>query len=850
MLHMKLPWVLLCIPVLLQAQTKPSKRKNNFSDSLTASLASEQQLYDLPVITLNETDRSAPEQVFVPSLLSANRDVFLSLAGFHFSQVRFRPRGYEGSLFSAEVNGISMNDPDNGYIQWGLWSGLSEVTRNRQLIRNMDYYASINGSLGGLTVMDMRASKQREQTEAGYTFSKRSFQHAFSFSRSWGFSKKNWAFAFSASVRTGNDGYFEGTPYDGVSFYVAVDKKINESQLLSFILFRASTLSGRPLSVLQESVALAGNHAYNPGWGYQSGRKRPANMLRTDMPVCIVTHEYRIDNQTKCTTSFGIIKGERSSSALDWYNASDPRPDYYRYLPSYQQDTVLQASVVDAFREDPSLLQINWQHLYDVNRNNPQTVTDADGVAYTGLRSHYWLSGKVNRLTRAELAVVYDTRLGDRLSVSAGISLQYQYSRRFKRIGDLLGGDYILDVNSFAEDNTGTDHSRVQNDLTHPDRLVRTGEKYGYDYAAVTSGAKGFLQVAIPHPRTDFFAALYISTTGYYREGWMRNGLFPYDSYGKTELVSFSDYCLKAGLTYKINGRRYLYLQASAMNRAPLFDDIFIAPAYRNTMQENIRNTSILHAEAGYIMNTPFVKSRITAYITGQRNGMNVMSFYHDGYNSFVNYAINGIGKIHYGLEAGAELKINSRLQLVLAASAGRYYYDTRQQLTVSADEDAYVLEKTLVYAKNYRVEGTPQEVYAAGLNYRSSRFYWSLTQSFFREQWLSWNPLRRTYAVMENVAAGSELWGKILAQTKLPDQNILDFSMGGSAGFFLPGGKHRKQLGWNLSVSNLLNRKDIIAGGYEQLRFDAAEKDPQKFPPKYYHAMGLNFSFHISFRL
>jgi ribosome modulation factor len=853
MLQIVLPWVLLCVPVWVTAQAKPFTKKNLFTDSLTAVQFREQQLYDLPVITLNESDRYAPEQVFISSPLSANRDVLLTVAGFHFSQLRFRPRGYDGSQFSAAVNGIQMNDPDNGYIQWGLWSGLTEATRNRQLIRATDYYASGNENLGGLTVMDMRASKQRVQTEAGYTFSNRSMQYGVSLTKAWGFNKHNWAFAFSAGLRTGSEGYFEGTPYDGQSFYFAADKKINESHLFSLILFRAATLSGRPLSVLQESVALAGSHTYNPGWGYQSGRKRSANMIRTDMPVCIITHEYRISNQTKFTASIGIITGERSSSALDWYDAPDPRPDYYRYLPSFQQDSMLRASVATASREDKSLQQINWQHLYEVNRNSLETVHDADGVrgsSYTGSRSHYWLSEKVNRLTRTELAAVYDTRLNNRLAFSAGVSLQYQNSRRFKRVADLLGGDYILDINAFAEDNTGGDSSRKQNDLYHPNRLVHAGEKYGYDYIVSTMQSKAFFQLAVSHPRTDFFASLHISTTAYSREGRMQNGLFPYDSYGKTEPLSFTEYSCKAGLTYKINGRRYVYLQAASMNRAPLFDDIFIAPACRNTMQDNIRNTSILHAEAGYIINTPVVKSRISAYITGSRNGINVMSFYHDGYGMFVNYALNGIGKIHYGLEAGADLKINGALQLVLAASAGRYYYDTRQKLSVSSDDDAYVLERTMVYAKNYRVEGTPQEAYSAGLSYRSAHFYCSITQNYFREQWLGWNPLRRTYAVMENVQAGSELWDKILVQTRLPDQAVLDLAMGGSVGFYLPGNRQKKQAGWNFSVNNLLNRQDLIAGGYEQLRFDAADKDPQKFLPKYYYAMGLNFSFHIFFRL
>jgi hypothetical protein len=45
-----------------------------------------------------------------------------------------------------------------------------------------------------------------------------------------------------------------------------------------------------------------------------------------------------------------------------------------------------------------------------------------------------------------------------------------------------------------------------------------------------------------------------------------------------------------------------------------------------------------------------------------------------------------------------------------------------------------------------------------------------------------------------------------------------------------------------NAGISNLLNNKDIISGGYEQLRFDFDTHDPDKFPPKYYYAYGINY--------
>jgi hypothetical protein len=82
-------------------------------------------------------------------------------------------------------------------------------------------------------------------------------------------------------------------------------------------------------------IDLAGSHYYNPYWGYQNGEKRNANISKTHQPVIILTHDFRINNKTDVTTSLSYSFGEKSSASLDWFNAPDPRPDYYRYLPSY-----------------------------------------------------------------------------------------------------------------------------------------------------------------------------------------------------------------------------------------------------------------------------------------------------------------------------------------------------------------------------------------------------------------------------------------------------------------------------------------------------------------------------------
>ena len=844
---LKLLWLLTLLCLLLNdaihAQ-RPKPVKNTFMDSTQLK---DDPSYDLPVIIVNENERSETNIPFVPGLLYANRDVFMATAGFHFSVTRFRMRGYDGNLFSTQVNGMHMNNLDDGNTQWGLWTGLNDVTRNMQMILGLRPGEQAFGNIGNQVNMDMRASKQWMQTQAGYTFSNRNFRHRFSYTKSTGFTKQGWAFSLSASWRAASEGFIPGTHYSGGSYYIGIDKKLTDEHVVSILFFGSAVINGKQGPVLKESLTLHKEPYYNPYWGYLSGKKRNANEARAHQPVLIITDEQRVNNTTTLTTTIGMLMGEKSSTAMDWYKARDPRSDYYRYLPSYQADTVLRAQLSEAIKENNDLQQIDWDHLYDVNRHSRETLFDANGIkgnSFTGLRSHYILEERVAAMKRLAINSVFNTRLNDLLTFSGGISLQLQQTHYFKRMHDLLGGEYFVDWNQFAERDFPADASVMQNDLRYPNRIVRKGDLYGYDYLVHTSKTAAWMQMTCSRKKTEFFAAAEISNTNYLREGRMKNGLFPFHSFGKSAMNDFTNYGVKAGFTYKINGRKYLYFNTALFTKAPLFDNVFISPRTRNTRQENTRNEKIATVETGYVWNAPKIKLRLSAYATDFRDGMNVMTFYHDGYGNFVNYALSGINKFHFGVELGIEYKLSNHITCNLASSVARYYYTSRQFVTVTADNDAYILEKAIIYSKNFRVGGTPQEAHGLGVSYQSSSsFYYNLFANYFTRQWLDFNPLRRTYAALEGVTTGSDQWNSIINQTMLPEQFTMDLLAGGSTRVKLFHAKQKQTIVFNVSINNLLNKQDLISGGYEQLRFDTDTKDINKFPPKYFYAMGLNFS-------
>ncbi len=83
-------------------------------------------------------------------------------------------------------------------------------------------------------------------------------------------------------------------------------------------------------------MEILGDHVYNPAWGYQNGLQRNANQTKQFLPTVLLTQEHKFSNQSFLQTSLAASTGYRNGTGLDWYHAPDPRPDYYRYLPSYQ----------------------------------------------------------------------------------------------------------------------------------------------------------------------------------------------------------------------------------------------------------------------------------------------------------------------------------------------------------------------------------------------------------------------------------------------------------------------------------------------------------------------------------
>lgn len=810
---------------------------------------------NIPVISLDESDGLDGSAQNISSQLGAGRDPFLTAATFKFGAVRFRIRGYDADQFNTYINGAPMENLDNGFTPYGQWGGLNDVMRNRESTSGLKSTTFGYGDMGGQTNFDTRASHQRKQTSINYAVSNRSYSNRIMLTHSTGLNKKGWAFTLSGSRRWATEGFTDGTFYDGWSFFTAVDKRFNDRHLLSFVAFGTPTESGRQGASVTEMVDLAGNNYYNPYWGYQNGKKRNASVAKTFQPVGILTHDWKISDKTTLLTSASLTYGKRSTTGLDWYNAADPRPDYYRYLPSYQLDSVLAGQIADELRSDVNKRQINWDVLYNTNYGSFDVIHNANGIPgndVSGKRSHYIVEERVINTTKYNFNSTLNTSVTENINFTAGVTYQSQKNHYYKTVDDLLGGDFYVDVNQFGERDFPTNQAAAQNDLNNPNRILAVGDKFGYNYDINIKKGSVWLQGNFKFRKVDIFVASEHSYTSFFRYGNVKTGLFPNNSYGKSAVQNFYNSGIKGGLTYKIDGRNYIFANGGYASRAPFFENAFIAPRTRDFTQENLKSEEILSTEAGYVMNAPKLKIRATGYYTQFKNQLDVLTFYNDEYRNFVNYAVSNIGKIHMGVEFGLEAKVYKGLSLTAAAAVGQYTYNTRQKATVTADNSAVTLDKDVtVYSKDFYVP-TAQQAYTIGFDYRSPKFWFiNVNFNYFDKLYLNYNPIRRTAAAVSGVEEGSAKWHEIVDQTQLEDQYTLDAFAGYS---WLMNRKfnqlkNRTFLVFNVGVNNILDNRNIVSGGYEQLRFDFAEKNTNKFPDKRFYAYGINFFASVGIR-
>jgi hypothetical protein len=132
--------------------------KNMFNLSLTRGAV----VTEVDVDNLVEFDMDDTGYGDSPTVLFGQNDVFNDLAGYNFSAVRYRVRGYSSESQDVYLAGVKMNDAITGYSPFSLWSGLNEATRTKYTVNGSEISDYGIGGYNGLTNIPVNALSVRK----------------------------------------------------------------------------------------------------------------------------------------------------------------------------------------------------------------------------------------------------------------------------------------------------------------------------------------------------------------------------------------------------------------------------------------------------------------------------------------------------------------------------------------------------------------------------------------------------------------------------------------------------------------------------------------------------------------
>ena len=802
----------------------------------------------------------------VGTIQGATDDIFYQAASYRFSIKRYRFRGLNSSWQEGYINGFNYNDPMRGQFNYsGLGGMTSSAFRNRTTDIGLTAANYGFGSLGGSNLYTTYASEYAPGFRGNLTYTNGNTMLRAMLQYSTGLSRNGWAFSASVIGRYTPQGvsYQKGLWYNSFGYSLSLEKVFNDEHRLNLTTWGAPTQRANANAVTQEAYDLAG-YTYNPDWGYLNGKKISDRVVKSFDPSVLLNWIWTPKMGTTINTGIGFRHNAYERSTLDWFGAADPRPTYYKNMPSYfkptadptasEFDAELYAAqkevydyYVDQWENNESIRQINWDAMYQANLLN-YNWNDYDSTADGNGRSVYVLGSDHSNITSWMFNSYINHRINDAMTLQGGISFNYSDSHYYRTMKDLLGGQYWIDIDNFSVRDFAGDQDKLQNDMLHPNRKIVNGDIYGYNYNIYSYKPRIWVQNEIVTNHWNVNYGVELSYLNFVRDGKMMNGRAPENSYGKGESHSFLAGAGKAGATYKLNGRNYFTAHVSGGNRAPLINDAYINARIKDTATDGIKAERFVSADLSYTWNYPRFRGSVTGFWTELWDGMQSRFFYDYDLQTMMAYSMSGIHTSFKGVEIGMEYKIYNGLSVSATALVSEYLYKNNPIGTRSANNGAMEDVTRTTYLKNYHVGGTPQQIYSLALNYNINQWFFEVNGTYFCDGYVDLAPTRHEempglWRICNSLEEYQQKQAEIAYQDKLKNAWVMNLSIGkvlytkfGSVNF-------------NLSVNNFLNNRKIQTGGFQESKFDYTNYTTTKFPNRYWYAQGIYVSFNVGIR-
>lgn len=623
-----------------------------------------------------------------PEILNTTPSVYATKAGGGFGDSRINVRGFDQRNTAVMINGVPVNDMENGAVYWSNWAGLSDVTSAMQVQRGLGSSKLAIASVGGtINILTKSADKKREGNvmfglgNAGY--------NKLLFSYNTGKSTTGWSSSFLMS-RTAGSMYADGTEFEGYNYYWALGYQ-NGKHDFQF------TITGAPQWHHQRSFSPTineylkygtdgePNRKYNLNWGTFRGEEYSFARNYYHKPVMSLNWDYKITDATKLSTvvyaSFGRgggtgTLGRVNNKTENGFRKADGSIDF---------DAIYAANAAIA----------------TPNSNSANSVF----VRRASINSHNWI-GAISSLNH---------KLNDNLNFTVGVDGRYYKGLHYRVVSDFLGAKYIIDNTDKNNPNRQITDAYDASPNWNPFGGKTDEVKIAYNNDGIVNWLGGFGQLEYSNGDLSAFAQGSISNQGFQRVDY-----FLYTPANqKTEMVNKLGYNVKAGVNYNLNANHNVFFNTGYYERQPFFGAVFLDNT--NTINPSLENEKVFSAELGYGFRSSFFNANVNLYNTSWGDIFKRVSYRPTG--STVTYYANvlGIKEIHRGVEVDFNVKPANWITVNGMFSAGDWYYDKNVKATFINDETNTVVAEGDLLIKDLKVGDAAQLTWALGADVRAT---------------------------------------------------------------------------------------------------------------------------------
>lgn len=715
-----------------------------------------------------EIEQRVGNQEF-PEVLRSTPSVYVTKQGGGFGDARINVRGFDQRNTAVMINGIPVNDMENGWVYWSNWAGLSDVTSSIQVQRGLSASKLAVSSVGGTINIITNAAEMQQGGSISATVGNDGYQK-YGVVLSTGLGENGWAFTVQGTHTRGN-GYADGTMFRAWSYFASLAKQFNDQHSLLFTVLGApqwhhqrsyGPFDGVTIATIEEKGI-----RFNPQWGYLGGEEFSWRKNFYHKPMAFLNHYWTISDKTELATSvYASIGRGGGTGDLGRINGSFRTSDKFKNPDGTNRFEDIRTWNMGGSVPDFGPGNEPWTGGGGFNGKFVGTSRSNGFIRRASMNEHNWY-GVLSNLTH---------EISDQLSLVTGIDARYYKGLHYRRVENLLGLDAYFD----------------DNNVNNPEHYVTAegraeGNKIDYNNDGLVNWLGVFSQMEYVQNDLSVFISGSLSNQGYKRVDYFN--YLDSDPQQETDWQNFLGGTVKGGANYNISGRHNVFVNGGFFSQQPIFDNVFLN--FLNVINEDVVNQKVYAFEAGYGFRSGLLAANLNFYNTlwtDRQVSRGIEINNQDGTANF-----EGIGQLHQGIELDFVLSPINRLNINGMASFGNWRYTKDFSARVYNNEQDLVGELTL-YMEDVKVPDAAQTTLSLGTNYEvipGLRLYGTY---YYADRIFADFNIARDISFL---TPGNQAW-------QLPAYNLVDGGI--SYNFNLSG----LDLTWRLNVNNILNNEYI----------------------------------------